>query len=83
MPKMYDDDPHGAFVCALLLAELRAGDDAPLKDEVLEIVAGWLVYGGDDVGRLCRDLREAMELPRATDDPGATPVAAPPVGGQN
>jgi hypothetical protein len=82
MTKMYDDDPHGKFVCALLLAELRAGDDAALKGEVLEIVAGWLVYGGDDVGRLCRDLREAMDaLPRARDDPGATPVAAPPVGG--
>ena len=83
MTKVYDDDPHGKFVCALLLAELRAGDDAPLKDEVLEIVAGWLVYGADDVGRLCRDLREAMQLPRARDDPGATPVAATPVGEQN
>ena len=76
MPKMYDDDPHGTFVCALLLAELRAGDDAALKDEVLEIIAGWLVYGGDDLGRLCRDLREAMQLLRPRDDPGATPVAA-------
>jgi hypothetical protein len=83
MTKMHDNDPHGTFVCARLLAELRAGDDAALKDEVLELVAGWLQYGGDDLGRLCRNLREAIALPRARDDPGATPVAATPVGGQN
>ena len=65
------------------LCRLRAGDDTALKDEVLELVAGWLQYGGDDLGRLCRNLREAIALPRARDDPGATPVAATPVGGQN